>query len=63
MIEKTEQDVWLCKCQGFNGTMKFSCYPDLLVRTNSTVEELSVAFSVGAAGGLLIPFIAVIADK
>ena len=49
--------------QGFNASMIAAVYPDLLVRTNATVAEMSVALAFGSAGGLLSPIFAVITDK
>ena len=55
---------WLpARMQGFNASMIAAVYPDLLVRTNATVAEMSVALAFGSAGGLLSPIFAVITDK
>ena len=42
--------------------MKFAVYPDLLTRSNATVEEMSVAFAVGSFGGMFAPLFALLAD-
>ena len=43
--------------------MLYAVLPDILTRTNSTVEDMSKAFSIGNVGGLFVPFFAIFADK
>ena len=49
--------------QGFNGTMKNTCWPDIQKRTNATYDELAWANVAGSIGGLCSPLLTVFTDK